>query len=170
MNARILKVANLEQKVLFEQELSGQISDGMWENARPFDHYKDWMDVKVEVDFKNTGRNFFVRKDNYNFSNKELLRHLGERMMFHVKVAKALGAEKYEAARAAGVNLPDSIDYCKIVMERAATDVYWKEVAETYEKVGITAEIIEKAAGLKYDEYDLRYDLRSLRKIIKIRN
>lgn len=35
-------VRNAQMKQVFIHELSGQISDGFWENARPYDHYKPW--------------------------------------------------------------------------------------------------------------------------------
>ena len=37
-----LNVTNMSQACLFEMEVSGQISDGKWENARPYNHW-EWI-------------------------------------------------------------------------------------------------------------------------------
>lgn len=80
-----LAVRNLAQKVLMEDELQGQISDGMWENATPHDHWKPWCDAEVVVDPANLGRNFHARKDNYNFLAKDLLEVVADRMIESVR-------------------------------------------------------------------------------------
>jgi hypothetical protein len=72
---------NLIQVALWDEELSGQISDGWWENARPFEHYKIWCRATATVNPKNLGRNFWADKKNYNFTNKELLEVIGDRML-----------------------------------------------------------------------------------------
>lgn len=70
-----LIVPSLPAKIIF-MEMQGQISDGMWENARPLDHYKAWMlneeQVIVDPNVNNCGRNFSVIKDNYNLATHEL--------------------------------------------------------------------------------------------------
>lgn len=83
-----LRVRNLAQKVLWEEELSGQISDGRWENSKPYDHWEYWhRNVEVIVDPEHAGRDFFVRRDGYCFTEKELLEIIGERMVNYVRVA-----------------------------------------------------------------------------------
>lgn len=84
--ANILRVRNLAQKVLWEEELSGQISDGHWENASPHDHWEAWCRAKVVVDPEHVGRNFYARRESYNFSAKELLDVVGDRMLEAVRV------------------------------------------------------------------------------------
>jgi hypothetical protein len=78
-----LNVRNEAQKVLME-ELDGQISDGMWENARPMDHWIVWCDAEVVVDPTNVGRDFYAMKDNYNLTSKDLLDVVGDRMIADV--------------------------------------------------------------------------------------
>lgn len=84
MEYGILTVRNEAQKILFDQELSGQISDGMWENARPNDHWQPWCNAEVVVG-TNVGRNFYARKDNYNINSSELLSIVGDRMLESVQ-------------------------------------------------------------------------------------
>jgi hypothetical protein len=76
----ILAVRNESQRRLFEDELKGQLSDGMWENVAG-DHWIAWCDATVVVDPDNVGRNFYARKDNYNFNSSALLDCIGDRML-----------------------------------------------------------------------------------------
>lgn len=82
----ILRVRNVAQKVLWEQELSGQISDGHWENSRPNDHWRSWSSAEVVIDPENVGRNFYAQRESYNFTSKDLLDVVGERMVEAVRV------------------------------------------------------------------------------------
>lgn len=75
-----LVVRNKAQKILFDEELSGQISDGQWENSTPHGHWEPWCDAEVVVG-ENVGRTFYARRDSYNFLNKELLEIVGDRMV-----------------------------------------------------------------------------------------
>ena len=90
MENKVLAVNNEAQKVIFLSEMQGQISDGMWENARPFDHYKAWSDLNEEsviVDPSNVGRNFHAIKDNYNLNAQDLIDIVGERVIEAVREA-----------------------------------------------------------------------------------
>jgi len=81
----VLRVRNEAQRILLEKELKGQLSDGHWENARPFDHWQPWCDAVVVVDPTNVGRNFYARRDNYNFTSREMLTVLRYRMLRYVQ-------------------------------------------------------------------------------------
>jgi hypothetical protein len=83
-----LRVRNVQQKILWDEELSGQISDGMWENASPWDHWQPWCDADVVVaPDGNVGRTFWARKDSYLFTSQELLSIVGDRMLGYVRDA-----------------------------------------------------------------------------------
>lgn len=82
-----LRVRNIAQKVLFEEELSGQISDGQWENSSPREHWKPWCDATVVVDPNNVGRDFYARRESYNFTARDLLAVVQDRMLEYVRVA-----------------------------------------------------------------------------------
>lgn len=86
-NGGTLRVRNLAQKVLWEEELTGQLSDGRWENSRPMDHWMPWCDATVVIDPENVGRDFWVRRDGYCFTEKDLLSIIGDRMLEAVRVA-----------------------------------------------------------------------------------
>jgi len=87
----IFVVRNAAQKILFEQELVGQISDGMWENV-PGDHWQCWSDATVVVaatlpsgEQAPVGRNFYAQKSNYRFNSTDLLSCVGDRMLASVQ-------------------------------------------------------------------------------------
>lgn len=87
-----LRVATRAQKILLEEELMGQLSDGHWENLQQRDwqnggkdHWEIWADAQVIVDPKNVGRNFRAGKDNYQLNAKDLLDVVGDRMVESVQ-------------------------------------------------------------------------------------
>lgn len=89
----IIRFATEDQAVLFNAVIRGQLSDGFWENSRPYGHYKLWCNATVEVG-KQPGRNFIPDKDNYNLADKELLDVVGQRMINYVKLARRFGSNK----------------------------------------------------------------------------
>jgi len=96
MSKNILFVRNIAQKVLFETELQGQLSDGHWENSTPQDHWKPWCNAKVRIEEGKLGRTFLVAKDNYNFANKDLLDVVEKRMISYVRLGLTFGADTVE--------------------------------------------------------------------------
>ena len=48
-----LFVNNMSQACIFEMEVSGQISDGKWENSRPYDHWKWVCHTQLGISDKN---------------------------------------------------------------------------------------------------------------------
>jgi hypothetical protein len=79
---RTLKFRNKVQVALFTKELRGQISDGLWENSKPVDHWKVPCGAKVSVatDSKELGPSFMPVRA-YNFASSELLEYVGDRML-----------------------------------------------------------------------------------------
>ena len=71
-------VASLSQKNLFDCEILGQLSDGAWENTKPYDHWTAWGNSDVKVGSR-IGRDFPVKKDGYNLGS--LLDYVGDRML-----------------------------------------------------------------------------------------
>jgi hypothetical protein len=74
----IFTVATLSQKNLFVCEISGQLSDGAWENTKPYDHWTPWAGSEVKVGSR-IGRDFPVKKDGYGLGT--LLPYVGDRML-----------------------------------------------------------------------------------------
>ena len=87
---RTIKFRTPTQVAIFECELKGQISDGMWENTSNTDS-RAWCMAEVGVASTpaEVGRNFNPRKDNFNFARKDLLEVVGERMKNYARLALA---------------------------------------------------------------------------------
>lgn len=51
----ILYFPNLASWFIYEAELSGQISDGYWENARPATHWRWLQNVTIKIDDNKIG-------------------------------------------------------------------------------------------------------------------
>jgi len=78
---------------LWEHELTGQFSDGMWENSRPYDHWQFWNGLDVlhdpTVDPKVvTTCAWKCKKTSYNIA--ALYPIVGERMVAIGRMAKAM--------------------------------------------------------------------------------
>lgn len=80
---------NERQAALWTYELSGQVSDGHWENSRPYNHWERPCYAKVIVgDLITPGPNW-IHNRGYNFADKELVGVVGDRMKTIVKFAVA---------------------------------------------------------------------------------
>jgi hypothetical protein len=74
---------NIVQVTLWNKELCGQISDGFWENSRPYGH---WQGITgATADLGKLGPQGFRPRRSYNFANKELLECVGDRMLEYVR-------------------------------------------------------------------------------------
>jgi hypothetical protein len=148
---------NAIQAALFSCELSGQISDGMWENSRPHNHWEIWSGASVNVNPENLGKDFYAQR-HYNFNSKDLLDAIGNRMLNICNMAEN--------------NLPleiindfnDFDPYCDYQGE------YWdKKRTEFKEYFGSVEGFTEACTG-SYDYKKLRKELKDMSDIIKLRS
>ena len=76
---------------LFEHELKGQFSDGMWENARPRDHWRFWNVLVVKVApgrcLVETNQAYACTKTSYDIA--ALYDIIGDRMLKIGRLARA---------------------------------------------------------------------------------
>jgi len=174
MNKNTIGFHNRNQVVLFEAELKGQISDGMWENARPSNHYHAPCDstAYVATDDSGVGRNFHARA--YNFNNNELVEIIGDRMINFVKLSQAFPQLAISQLFDIDSNVHDTISN----MERYAQepgDGYWLYELTALRSsfgVGTTDELISlletRMATVNYTLPQLRKDLNDMKKCWKI--
>jgi len=169
MRENKLYVQNMEQKVLFYCELEGQISDGWWENARPFDHHRDWMlgwnDIMVSDD--RFGRSFYALKDNYNFSNPELIDLVGERMLNVVHFAQMYKDKAFKVFEFDHWLLPDSKQECINFM--TYPEDWVKAKWAKLESFGLSKDDILKVytESSSYGLRELRMDLNALKRAVR---
>lgn len=159
-----LHVENPVQKALFLQELSGQISDGYWENSRPNDHYQYWrLDFDQVIVDGSLGHNFHAPRK-YNFLAKDLLDVVGDRMLFYAKMTLLFPELTFTLLQKHG--MPDDVDELRHAAQYAMDDIghYWQDKLDFYAEVGLTQEVLDAVEA--YDGYtmsDLRKDLRALK-------
>lgn len=79
--------ATKTQAAIWQHELTGQISDGMWENTRNTS-WKEWCSAEVEVGEDIGREGFYPQKDNFNFANKQLVEIIGDRMIAYARLSK----------------------------------------------------------------------------------
>lgn len=155
--ANTLNFRNSIQKALFLLEIQGQISDGMWENTRPFNHWMYWGLCKVGVDPSRVGRNFYPTKDNYNLTSSELLGVVGYRMRWYAALVEK--GYKLEDIKIAG-------DY---IESRYDKDEYWDRVKELVNRVfGGYENLCKEREGYSFKQ--LRKELEDMKTIFKTYN
>lgn len=165
MTTKTLYVRNIEQAAAW-LELDGQLSDGFWENARPYDHWRAWsgVDVKVAERGQMLGTDFFPGRDRYDFSAKELLDVVGFRMLGIVRIARSLGLRsaailEHEVSTDAPLGRP--------TVPNAGRN---PDILAKLEAIGVDYDSVDIAlANESYTMTDLRRDLNDLKKIIKMR-
>lgn len=153
-----------EQAAIFDLELTGQFSDGKWENLRG-DHWQVWCKAEVKVG-PEVGRDFDAIKDNYNVAAKDLLDVVGERMKGYARIAKVLGleaAKKYE-------NL---VDWDTGLVKRPTgvdreNETYYAKKRELFDELAAVPGAIERINDVTlYTEKHLRADLREIKRTMK---
>lgn len=150
------------QAMLFDQELSGQISDGMWENASPRDHWKPWCDAEIRIGSE-VGRDFYPRKDNYDFTKGDLLEVVGERMVAYARICLAYGWQQTKV-------LEKALDLDGKFRGMPADDLkgdYWDRV-----RAELAPFDLEKLKAVvedetKYKWTDLLKDLREMKRTVR---
>jgi hypothetical protein len=161
-----LIVNSMEQKIIFYCEMEGQISDGQWENATPHDHYKAWCLKWDEIEVrpnKVVGRNFYAVKDNYNFSNWELLEVVGDRILTKINLYRMWPSGPIYPLQLLKEDpwcIPDSAqEYFSLEKYWATENEYWAKKLTKLKENGITLEIMfEAEKHLLYTHKDLIRD------------
>lgn len=176
-----LFVRNIEQKLILLCEMQGQISDGMWENSRPLNHWKFWCNLDkdtIVVNPNNVGvlnaenANFKKRmvKRNYNFSDKALLSIVGERIVIKINLYKILGDKFLDLLFRDHWTIPDNAMSYENALKRANNgDKYYVAKFDTLKKFGVNEEVFKKAANFEggYTDKDLVRDCKDLKVIFK---
>lgn len=77
------------QAAIFELEITGQLSDGYWEND-PRSYWRVWCNAEVAVaePGETPSRNFPVNRDSYRLDHPDLLEVVGYRMRVYAVLAR----------------------------------------------------------------------------------
>jgi len=168
----VINFRNERQVTLYECELKGQISDGYWENARPYDHWKIMCRAEAKVG-EPLGPNFWPKR-RYNFAAKDLIDVVKYRMLFQVKLKILYPSLSYQAIKDLDilVDCETGEPQVKWLIESATSDQYWKERLTTVKQVlGTTDQelintVIRVVEFTGYDLTKLRKDLRDMSRIV----
>jgi len=156
---------NYKQASIFENELKGQLSDGFWSNARPYNHYVNICKTEVSVGKPDVK---FYGKKNYNFINKDLISYVGKRMWDYAVVADHF-EDKYPL-RSYGF-IADNHEKIVKIYENGATknnfDVYIAHNIKRFElKLKDMKEVKKVLASNPYNEKELKKELRAIKKTV----
>jgi len=185
MTTSTITFTNHYQYICWEFEMRGQISDGMWENSRPYDHYKFWCNLTAlyneDLDVgcvKGPYCSMANFKNNYNFLNKELLDIVGGRMIDKCILADVLISLDYDIINMDKnmiYNLMSSIDRISDIKSYDEF-VIWRDKKinqdSYYEKYLVfSSDMINRFIALRDSEHytmkNLRSDLKEMKKTIK---
>lgn len=172
--------SSLSQKNLWDEEITGQLSDGQWENSRPSDHWEAWANATSSVGSK-TGIDFVPKRSNYNLTNRELLDIIGGRMLIYgaagvagFDIAKNPWVSSLEYLPATNTDTPDLMasaivstpfDTALEQYEKSSQNKskYWQdkgaEIRANYKKAKKVWETIAKG---KYTAKNLKDDLKAI--------
>jgi len=174
---KIINFRNEHQVTLYECELKGQISDGYWENSRPYGHWKIMCNAEARVG-EPLGPNFWPRR-RYNFAAKDLIDVVGHRMLFQVKLKILYPSLSYQTIE----DLDILVDYetgkpqVKWLLERAASDSYWRKIVTTAKQnlevttdEELTDAVVRVVGYTDYGLSDLRKNLKDMSWIVNRRS
>lgn len=146
------------QAVIFENEIKGQISDGMWENT-PGTDWRTWCFMEVHVG-EQTGRSCQVRKDG--FALHKLIEYVGERMILQAKLARAYPELSFQMLD----RLEGFRDAARIA-DNSPSSKYWQQAKAAVEALGGVDAIQAQLDAITYTERDLRNDLTAIKQAMK---
>lgn len=170
----ILTVENVAQKILFCNEIQGQISDGAWENTRPLDHYYYWCSIDEDqvnhsghigrhTEFiKNAFGKGDVRcvKDNYSLTR--LIQYVEDDMLADVRIGlyaiSKIGENAYFAIDKWSGRSHDGSDY-DYKKHQALLAKWGIKSYEEYKKISLDEKL--------YSSKQLKKDLSGLSKCMK---
>jgi hypothetical protein len=149
---------------VWKHEVLGQLSHGMWENTVPLDHWKFWgrLDSAVGADNKvETDKGYLCMKTGYNIAG--LYKHVGERMLGHGRMAKALGRveERYRGASEVLHEL-GTLEAFDEARERDLADTWFKEKLDRVKRADAELFYITE-----YTMRDLRADVARIKRAMK---
>lgn len=145
---------------LWESELKGQISDGMWENTNVRGHWEFWHDCNVKLGPPHLESNVEPPKSGYRFSS--LIEHVGDRMLAFGRMGKmTTDLKMIEAAEW----LPDTQqEYAMILSGQRRTS----DAAMAHIKA-VPEDVAQKFYETPYSLKDMKNDLMAIRTAMRTR-
>jgi hypothetical protein len=166
-NKGVIFLPTTSSFLLWDWEITGQLSDGAWENTKPDDHWIFWANLEPKLGQPQVQSDQRPLKTGYNLSS--LLEYVGDEMLKYGRFGKAIGqnvidmkTNKRSIIEAFPEEGPFELEEFKnnIMKKRNYLNnpSYWE---------GITQEMINKYYATKYEIKDLRKDLSSIKIAMK---
>ncbi len=158
MANNIITFRNATQKVLWNHEISGQLSDGMWENSNV--NEKIW---SAEAHVGTPGVNFHTNgmRANFNFCNEQLLDIVGDRMLMFAKASKITKDEKIIAAAEYLEGIKTEEQFNKIMQNK-------KDYRSKYLAQIKNWKNAQKIINAPYSESQMKADLKDMSKTVSM--
>jgi hypothetical protein len=163
---------------LWDWEITGQLSDGAWENSKPDDHYKFWCELESRIGQPEVQSSGWPKKLGYNLAG--LIEYVGDRMVKYGRFGRAVGLDIFKIGNSVRSIVEDFPETENGLFEEFTEDSdpikdmniggslrVWKEKMinksswrkdETYWR-GLTQKHVDAYYATKYDMKDLRKDL-----------
>lgn len=141
-------------KAIWDKEITGQLSDGMWENSTPQNHWRFW--TSLESAFGSPGRVEANEEYSKGYNLSSLIPYVGDRM---ISVAKMALVDE---------SLLDDADYMPSTFEEFKKKQSGSQYVYVREHLGkVSDEVAEKFYSVVYTEKDLRADLMRIKNAMK---
>ena len=149
------------QLALWKHEITGQLSDGAWENATPYNHWEFWcrLEAQIGVGKVETYCSYECRKTGYNLTG--LIECVGKRMIAAGRMAKALQHADFKWW---------SLDDMPETFEEFEKHVNNGVCNSNYEFRKLSNFSLHEGArfyATTYTEKDLRADLKEIKRVMK---
>lgn len=167
--------ASVTQAAIFEHELKGQLSDGMWENALPNDHWKFWCGLIVKIAEPGdeprvvSPCSWRCKKKGYNFAT--LYPFIGDRMLALGRMARALAGSdlpfetfSHGEMRGAAEYMPPTLGEWRDC--KAGHPLWQYDFVAGYME-HVTDELAQAFYNTRYDMRDLRADISVIKGAMK---
>lgn len=152
--ANIITFRNFTQKCLWDNEISGQLSDGKWENSGV-----DRIFWTAETKVGTPGVSFKTwKRANFNFASSELIDIVGDRMLMTAKASKVTTNEKIISAAEYLEGIESQEEFDKINDYR---EKYLKSFIKTWK-------VAEKIINANYTKSNLIADLKDMSRTVSL--
>jgi hypothetical protein len=164
----ILHLSSHSLAALWTHEITGQLSDGWWEGAKPHDHWKFWVKLTVKVGEKNeVERHYgavygvYPKKNKYALEKLLTIECIQERMLKMGRMARALGTHEFH--REASENMPETFEEWMRCKEANV----WPETWISEGMKDLTPEMASAYYAATYTLRDLKADLKTIKETLK---
>jgi len=136
---------------LWDHEITGQLSDGAWENSTPHNHWEFWSDLESKHGAPEVKGGGYARRTGYNLN--VLIEYVGERMLNLGRFGKAVARKLNDNERYGAEYLPEKEE------DLASIKGYQQEYIKKLRKGDI-----KKFYATQYSQTDLNNDLKYIKK------